>query len=57
MTRLERLDATGARPPHEWLAELRPAERAPADRPFVYKNKVSTVEGRATKGGRKRALG
>ena len=57
MTRLERLDATGARPPHEWLAELRPAERAPADRPFVYLNMVSTVDGRATIGGRSRALG
>ena len=57
MTRLERLDAAGARPPHEWLAELRPADRAPADRPFVYLNMVSTVDGRATIGGRSRALG
>ena len=37
-----------ARPPHEWLAELRPRERAPADRPFVYLNMVATADGRAT---------
>ena len=33
MTRLERLDAAGARPPHEWLAELRPpSARRPTGR-------------------------
>ena len=57
MTRLARLDVAGERPPHEWLAELRPGERAPADRPFVYLNMVATVDGRATIGGRSRALG
>ena len=54
---LERLEARDARGPHEWLAEVRPGERAPADRPFVYLNMVATVDGRATIGGRSRALG
>jgi riboflavin-specific deaminase-like protein len=46
-----------ARPPHEWLAEMRPHERAPADRPFVFLNMVTTVDGRAAVGGRTEALG
>jgi riboflavin biosynthesis pyrimidine reductase len=54
---LERLHAAGARPPHEWLAEVRPHERAPEDRPFVYVNMVATVDGRATLGGRTAPLG
>jgi riboflavin biosynthesis pyrimidine reductase len=39
------------------LAEVRPRERAPADRPFVYLNFVSTVDGRAARDGRTNALG
>jgi riboflavin biosynthesis pyrimidine reductase len=53
----ERLGAAGARAPHEWLAEVRAAERAPEDRPFVFLNMVATVDGRATIAGRTRALG
>ena len=49
---VERLEPGGARPPHEWLAEVRPHERAPADRPFVYLNMVSSVDGRAAIDGR-----
>jgi riboflavin biosynthesis pyrimidine reductase len=54
---LDRLEPTGARPPHEWLAELRPLERAPADRPFLYLNMVESVDGRAAIQGRSQALG
>jgi len=54
---LARLDPAGERPPHEWLAEVRPRERAPADRPFVYLNMVASVDGRASVGGRTQALG
>jgi riboflavin biosynthesis pyrimidine reductase len=36
---------------------VRPRERAPADRPFVYLNFVSTVDGRAARDGRTNALG
>jgi len=39
------------------LAEVHPRERAPADRPFVYLNFVSTVDGRAARDGRTEALG
>jgi riboflavin-specific deaminase-like protein len=46
-----------ALPPHALLAEVRPAERAPADRPFVYANMVTTVDGRAAVGGSSRLLG
>jgi riboflavin biosynthesis pyrimidine reductase len=53
----EQLTAGPARPPHEWLAELRPRERAPAGRPFVFLNMVSSVDGRATIEGRTAALG
>jgi riboflavin biosynthesis pyrimidine reductase len=42
---------------HELLAEVRPHERAPADRPFVYANFVSTIDGRAAVAGRTGALG
>jgi riboflavin biosynthesis pyrimidine reductase len=41
----------------ELLAEVRPRERAPADRPFVYLNMVSTIDGRAALDGRTSALG
>jgi riboflavin biosynthesis pyrimidine reductase len=34
---------------HELLAEVRPRERAPADRPFVYVNFVATIDGRAAR--------
>ena len=54
---LARLDPAGERPPHEWLAEVRPRERAQADRPFVYLNMVSTVDGRAAIEGRSHDLG
>jgi riboflavin biosynthesis pyrimidine reductase len=42
---------------HELLAEVRPHERAPEDRPFVYVNFVSTLDGRAAVAGRTGALG
>jgi riboflavin biosynthesis pyrimidine reductase len=42
---------------HELLAEVRPRERAPADRPFVYVNFVATIDGRAAVAGRTGALG
>src|SRR6188472_2641440 len=54
---LERLQPEDARPPHEWLAEVRPRDRAPDDRPFVYLNMVSTADGRAAIDGRSHALG
>jgi len=54
---LARLRPADPRPPHEWLAELRPRERAPEQRPFVYLNMVATVDGRAAVDGRTRALG
>ena len=41
----------------ELLAELRPRERAPQDRPFVFVNMVSTIDGRAQVRGRTGALG
>jgi riboflavin-specific deaminase-like protein len=45
------------RPLHELLAEVRPRERAPVDRPFVYVAMISTVDGRAALDGRSAALG
>jgi riboflavin biosynthesis pyrimidine reductase len=54
---LDRLRPAGARPPHEWLAEVAPAERAPGDRPFVYLNMVASVDGRAAIEGHSHALG
>jgi len=41
----------------ELLAEVRPRERAPDDRPFVYANLVSTIDGRAQVRGRTGELG
>ena len=41
----------------ELLAEVRPRERAPEDRPFVFVNMVSTIDGRAQVSGRTRDLG
>jgi riboflavin biosynthesis pyrimidine reductase len=49
--------AGGAAAAHELLAEVRPQERAPADRPFVFVNFVATLDGRAAVGGRTEALG
>jgi len=45
------------RPPHEWLAELRPHARAHADRPFLYLNMVASADGRASVEGRTAGLG
>jgi riboflavin biosynthesis pyrimidine reductase len=45
------------RPLHERLAEVRPRERAPADRPFVYVNMIETLDGHAAIDGRSSALG
>jgi riboflavin biosynthesis pyrimidine reductase len=42
---------------HELLAQVRPRERAPADRPFVYVAMIATVDGRAALDGRSAALG
>ena len=42
---------------HELLSEVRPRERAPADRPFVYVAMIATVDGRAALDGRSAALG
>lgn len=53
----ERMTPGPARPPHEWLAELRASERAPAERPFVFLNMVSSADGRATIEGRTAELG
>ena len=41
----------------ELLAEVRPRERAPEDRPFVFVNMVSTIDGRAQVSGSTGALG
>ena len=41
----------------ELLAEVRPRERAPANRPFVFVNMVSTIDGRAQVRGRTGELG
>jgi riboflavin-specific deaminase-like protein len=41
----------------ELLAEVRPRERAPEGRPFVFVNMVSTIDGRAQVGGSTGGLG
>jgi riboflavin-specific deaminase-like protein len=46
-----------ARPIREVLAEVRPRERAPEDRPFVYAAMIATVDGRAAADGNSSALG
>jgi riboflavin biosynthesis pyrimidine reductase len=51
----DRLRPTETRPPDEWLAEIDVQPRA--DRPFVYLNMVTSVDGRATLDGRSHALG
>ena len=54
---LSRLVPQDPRPAHELLAEVRPAERAPEHRPFVFVNMVATADGRAAHEGRTQALG
>jgi riboflavin biosynthesis pyrimidine reductase len=44
-------------PVHELLAEVRPRERAPADRPFVYVSMITTLDGRSAIDGRSHGLG
>jgi riboflavin biosynthesis pyrimidine reductase len=44
-------------PVHELLAQVRPRERAPADRPFVYANMITSLDGRSAIDGRSEALG
>jgi riboflavin-specific deaminase-like protein len=53
----DRLIPGPSRPPHEWLAGVRPHERARDDRPFVYLNMVASADGRATFEGRTGGLG
>jgi riboflavin-specific deaminase-like protein len=53
----DRLTPGPRRPAHEWLTELRPRERAPADRPFLYLNMVASGDGRASLEGRTAGLG
>ena len=55
---LHRLLPDGAQlSPEALLAEVRPAERAPTGRPFVYLNMVSSLDGRAAVAGSTRKLG
>lgn len=54
---LSRLVPEAPRPAHELLAQVRPAERAPAERPFVFVNMVATADGRAARDGRTETLG
>jgi riboflavin-specific deaminase-like protein len=55
--RFARMTDGPERPPHGWLAELRPHERAPDDRPFLFLNMVASVDGRASLEGRAGGLG
>lgn len=43
--------------PHDRLDEVRPRERAPAGRPFVFVNMIATVDGRAARDGRTDTMG
>jgi riboflavin biosynthesis pyrimidine reductase len=55
---LRRLDPDPAEvTPLEVAQSLRPAERAPAERPYVLANMVGSADGRATVGGRSGGLG
>jgi riboflavin biosynthesis pyrimidine reductase len=55
---LERLVPAGpAQPAAELLAEVRPRERAGADRPFTYVSMIASVDGRASVDGSSGALG
>jgi riboflavin-specific deaminase-like protein len=49
--------ASGAVTAPVLLAEVRPGEHAPADRPYVFLNMVATVDGRATIDGRSGPIG
>jgi riboflavin-specific deaminase-like protein len=53
----ERLATGETRAAHEWLAELRPRERAADDRPFLYLNFVASADGRASFEGSTGGLG
>jgi riboflavin-specific deaminase-like protein len=44
-------------PVNDLLAAVRPRERAPADRPFVYVNVIETLDGRVAIDGRSHGLG
>jgi riboflavin biosynthesis pyrimidine reductase len=57
MTSFARLAPDGERAAHEWLAEIDPRGRAPADRPFLFLNMVASADGRAALGGRTAPLG
>jgi riboflavin-specific deaminase-like protein len=54
---LSPLSPEPARTARELLAAVRPHDRAPADRPFVFVNMISTADGRAARDGRTEALG
>ena len=49
--------AGGPATARELLADVRPGERAPAERPFVFANFVSSLDGRAAIDGRTHQLG
>jgi riboflavin-specific deaminase-like protein len=51
------LPTPGSLTAQELLAEVRPGERAPDDRPYVLLNMVATVDGRAAIGGRSGPIG
>jgi riboflavin-specific deaminase-like protein len=44
-------------PVHELLAQVRPRERAPANRPFLFVSMIASVDGHAAVDGRSEALG
>src|SRR5918999_4783312 len=54
---LSPLEPEPPRPIHELLQSVRPHERAPAERPFVFLNFVATADGRAALEGRTQKLG
>src|SRR5918999_212551 len=54
---LSPLETEPPRPVHELLQAVRPHERAPAERPFVFLNFVATADGRAALEGRTQKLG
>jgi riboflavin biosynthesis pyrimidine reductase len=55
--RFARLTGGGEATAREWLAEVRPHERAGDERPFVFANFVTTLDGRAAIAGSSRELG
>jgi riboflavin-specific deaminase-like protein len=54
---MEPLVPEPARPLPELLAAVRPRERAPEERPFVYLNMIATLDGRAALDGHTNDLG